>query len=127
MKLRNSGIFPFYLSSSFKYEQILIKRNMNINIMKMQMSSKVKKVFLTTTFQNHIFCDRYIFCLTLNLLKPFKNHNFIKTQSFHKRKYDLKGHIRPLLCQNHSSTFVYGLILMKICMNANIMKKFFFH
>ena len=30
----------------------------------------------------------------------------------------IKGHIRPLLCQNHSSTFVYGPILMKICMNA---------
>ena len=42
-------------------------------------------------------------------------------------KYDLKGHplqghIRPLICQNHSSTFVYGPFLMKICMNANIMK-----
>ena len=44
-------------------------------------------------------------------------------------KYDLKGHqghIRPLLGQNHFSTFVYGPILMKICMNA-IMKTYFFH
>ena len=33
----------------------------------------------------------------------------------------IQGHKRPL-CPNHSSTFVYGPILMKICMNANIMK-----
>ena len=39
-------------------------------------------------------------------------------------KYKLKGHSRPLLCQNHSSAFVYGPILMKICMNANIMKTY---
>ena len=45
-------------------------------------------------------------------------------------KYDLKGHprsYRPPLCQNHSSIFVYGPILMKICMNSNIMKTQFFH
>ena len=41
--------------------------------------------------------------------------------------HDLKGYIRLLLCQNHSSTFFYGLILIKICMNANIMKTHFFH
>ena len=29
--------------------------------------------------------------------------------------------------QNNSSTFVYGPILMEICMNANIMKPQFFH
>ena len=39
----------------------------------------------------------------------------------------IQGHIKPLLCQDHSGTFVYGLILMKICMNANIMKTQFFH
>ena len=39
----------------------------------------------------------------------------------------IQGHIRPLLCQNRSSTFVYGPILMKIGMNANIMKTQFFH
>ena len=38
----------------------------------------------------------------------------------------IQGHIRPLLCQNHSSTFVYGPILIKICMNANIKKTHFF-
>ena len=36
-----------------------------------------------------------------------------------------QGYIRPLLCQNHSTTFVYGSILMKICMNANIIKTLF--
>ena len=40
-------------------------------------------------------------------------------------KYDLKGHSRSYkttFMPNHSSTFVYGPIFMKICMNANIMK-----
>ena len=31
----------------------------------------------------------------------------MKTQIFNKIKYDLKGHIRQLLFQNSSSTFVY--------------------
>ena len=39
----------------------------------------------------------------------------------------IEGHIRPLLCENHSGTFVYGPIFMKICINANIMKTQFFH
>ena len=39
----------------------------------------------------------------------------------------IQGHVRPLLCLNHSSTFVYGPILMKICMYANIMKINLFH
>ena len=39
----------------------------------------------------------------------------------------IQGHITPLLCQNHSSTFVYGPILMKIYVNVNIMKTHFFH
>ena len=30
--------------------------------------------------------------------------------------------IKKIVCQNHSSIFVYGLILMKIFMNANVMK-----
>ena len=44
--------------------------------------------------------------------------------------HDLKGHPRSNetnICQNHSRIFVYGPILMKICMNANIMKRQFFH
>ena len=51
-------------------------------------------------------------------------YNPMKTQIFHKIMYDLKdhpGHMIPLLCQNQSSTFVFGPILMKIFMNANIM------
>ena len=39
----------------------------------------------------------------------------------------IQGHMRPLLCQNHFSRFVYGPILMKICIKANIMKTYFFH
>ena len=56
------------------------------------------------------------------------NANIKKTPIFHKLKYDLiQGHIRPLLCQNQNSTLDYGLILMKICMNTNIIKTQFFH
>ena len=55
--------------------------------------------------QNHTFL-RYIFCLTPDLF-------FLNL----KMKYNLERHIRPLLCNHHSSTFVYGMILMKICMN----------
>ena len=34
----------------------------------------------------------------------------------------MQGHKRPLLCKNHPRTFIYGPILMKICMNAINMK-----
>ena len=51
----------------------------------------------------------------------------MKAQIFHKIKYDLKGHIRLLFIHDHSSTFVYGPILMKICKNADIMKTQFVH
>ena len=41
----------------------------------------------------------------------------------------MQGHKRPLSCQNHSRTFVYGPIFMKICMNAiiNIIKTLILH
>jgi hypothetical protein len=39
----------------------------------------------------------------------------------------IQGHVRPLLSQNQFSAFVFGPILMKILMNANIMKTQFFH
>ena len=38
----------------------------------------------------------------------------------------IQARIRPLLCQNHSNTFVYRPII-KICMNGNIMTTQFFH
>ena len=71
------------------------------------------------------------FCLTLNLFV-----NFSRMSTLWRFKFLIKwsmaskviqGYIRPLLCKNYSSTFVYGPILMKICMNANIMKTQFFH
>ena len=65
-----------------------------------------------------------------DLKKSFKNVNIMNTQVFRKIKYELKGHPKPYkktLCQNHPSTFVYGPILIKICMNANIMKTHYFH
>ena len=38
----------------------------------------------------------------------------------------IQGHMRPLLCQNHSSTYIYGPILMKFFLNSNILKTQFF-
>ena len=66
---------------------------------------------------NHLFL-RYIFCL----LKLFKNVNFMKTQIFNKIKYDFKDQQRlykTTYKPNHSGTFVYGSILIKIYMNSN--------
>ena len=37
-----------------------------------------------------------------------------------------QGQLRLPFCQNHSSIFVYAPILLKICMNANIMNTRFF-
>ena len=37
-----------------------------------------------------------------------------------------QGHIRPLLWQIHSSTFIYEPILMEICIKPNIIKAQFF-
>ena len=62
--------------------------------------------------------------------KSFKN--FSKMSTLRRRKFffklymtfeDIQCKIRPLLCQNHSSTFVYGPILMKIGINDNIMTR----
>ena len=87
---------------------MLTLRRCNLFIKK-SMTSKVVLKFKNCHF---------LFCLTPNLLKLFKNVHIMIEQIFHKMKYDLKviqGHIRPLLCQNYSTTFVYPSILMKIC------------
>ena len=42
-------------------------------------------------------------------------------------KYDLKGHPRSYKTTFMPKSFVSGPILIKICMNANIMKTTFFH
>ena len=67
--------------------------------------------------------------LTLRRRKFFIKLNMTLkvTKGLLKINYDLKGHKRPPSCQNHSSTYVFGPILIKICMNANIMKTQFFH
>ena len=53
-----------------------------------------------------------------------KTHFFMKWSMTSKV---IQAHLGPLLCQNLCSTFVYGPILIKICMNDNIMKTQFFH
>ena len=58
------------------------------------------------------------------------NADIKTTQIFYKLSKTSKviqGHIRPLLCQNFTSKFINGSILIKICVNANIMKRQFFH
>ena len=54
---------------------------------------------------------------TPNLLKTLWRRKFYIKWSMTSKV--IQGHIRSLFCQNHSSTFVYGPIFMKICMNAN--------
>ena len=66
-----------------------------------------------------------------NLLKTFQECQHYNDTNFsldkvHIASEVIQGHMRPLLWQNHSSTCVYGPILMKLCMNANIMKTHFF-
>ena len=39
----------------------------------------------------------------------------------------IQGHIRTSLSKNSFSAFVYGMILITICMNANIIETQFFH
>ena len=50
----------------------------------------------------------------------------MKTQILSVTSKVIQGHIRPLFCPDRSSTFIYGPIFLKICMNANIMKAQFF-
>ena len=54
------------------------------------------------------------------ILKTFWRYNFFIRWSMASKF--IPGHIRPLLCKNHSSTFVCEPILIKKNMNANIMK-----
>ena len=53
-----------------------------------------------------------------NLLKTFQDCQHYEDTNIHGHPSSYK----TLLCQNHSSTFVYGPILIKICSNADIMK-----
>ena len=55
-----------------------------------------KSQIVILKFQNHLFLRFFVFVLRTIILKLFKNINFMKTQIFHKMKYDLKGHPRTL-------------------------------
>ena len=51
------------------------------------------------------------------------NTNIMKKQIFHKITYDIKGYwFKGLWDYFFFGTFIYEPILMKICMNTNIMK-----
>ena len=104
---------------------------MNANIMKTQIWYKMKydlrghKVH-NKNFKIIFFCENF-FCLMPDLFKTFQECNIMKTQFFRKMTLKvIQGHKRLLFCKNHSTTFVNGLILMKICINAKIMKTQFF-
>ena len=52
-----------------------------------------------------------VFCLTPDLLKTFQECKHYKEKKIEKKRSMtvkvMQGHKRPLLCQNHSSTFIY--------------------
>ena len=109
---------------------------MNANIMKTQSFHLIKYDLrghwrsqkVTLKIKNYLFL-RYISWLTPNLWKPLKGCQHYEDTYFLKWSMTskvIKGHVRPLLCQNPSSTFVYGPILLKIYLNVNIMKTQFF-
>ena len=68
--------------------------------------------------------------MEMNSLYISYNYTFIKdkslkTEIFHKIKFDLKGDERShkaLLAIFFSSSFIYQQILMKISLNTNILK-----
>jgi hypothetical protein len=87
------------------------------------MSLKVTKV--------HIKISKSSFCTLYYLFNAQSFKNFLRMSTLWRHKFLIKlsmtlkviqVHIRP-----HFSTFVYGPILMKICINANIMKTELLH
>ena len=65
------------------------------------------------------------FFLTPNLLKTLQECQHYEDEIFISKV--IQGHIRQIVCQNHSSAFVYWPILMKIYINAYIMKTHIFY
>ena len=61
----------------------------------------------------------------LKILKSSYSVFFLLTPDLFKAFQERQHYENTNLCQNPSSTFVYGPIFMKICMNANITQ--FFH
>ena len=49
-----------------------------------------------------------------NLSKTIQECQHYKDANFQLKEV-IQGHKIPLLCQNYSSTFVYGPIFMKMC------------
>ena len=92
---------------------------MNANIMKTHFFNNLKYDFkghkrsqkVIKNFQ--IIFQEYIFCLTADLLKTFQEYQHYEDTNFSQRLSKvIYDHV-------HSSTCIYSLILMKICMNAN--------
>ena len=81
---------------------------------------------------SHLEISKYIyFIFNAESFKTFQEYQHYQDTNFSLNAVVMtskviQGHIRPHLCQNHSSPFIYGPIL-KICMNANIMKTHYFH
>ena len=101
---------------------------MNTNIMKTQFFYKIKvcpqwSLKVTEDHLKILKLSFFIYCPILLYL--FKNVNIMEKKLSMTLKV-MQGHKRTLLCQNHSSTFIYGPILMKICMNEDPIFKFFY-
>ena len=78
LKIRDSS---FFLSSTFIYETILIKKNMNANFKRRQIFCKIKY-----DLKGHLIISKLSFSAIYylyNRLKLFKNVNIMKTQIFH--------------------------------------------
>ena len=111
-KLWNYGILSFFFLAHSFMNRFWSKFRLKLSLTRQW--SITSKVILK--FRSHLFL-RYNFC--------FKT--FEECQHYEDANFSLNdGQIRPPLCQNRSSTFVYGPILMKIFMNANITKRHLF-
>ena len=90
------------------------------------MNTNIKtQSFLLKFILKSSFSTIHFFYLTSYLFKTIEECQHYEEQIFDKIKYDLNVQTRPPICRKHSSTFIYWPILMKICMNDNIMRTYF--
>ena len=108
-------LIPIYLKANWFIKNVISSTSHNKN-----------SVF--PKLQNHLFSVIY-FCFMPNLFKQFKKCQHYEDTIFSLNEVwpqVIQGHLRPLLCQNDFRSFVYGPFLMRIYMNANIMRTQFF-
>ena len=100
--------FSFHLSSTFIYELILIKMYMNAIIMNTQIFYQnkydLKGQWRSQKFTLHLVLSSPLFLLlslyislSISLFCHMQKLIYIQQNVFYDIKYDLKGHMRPLL------------------------------